>query len=89
MVHVRQYIQGDVNLNLTRWKGSRVVDIDYWDQPWEIEAHGIEVGLFTKFAKKEKLWEVFKGVQNPDSPIEAEPIGWKEVLDKNNTITIK
>ena len=77
MVHVKQYIAGDVNIALTRWRGTRVDDVDYWDQPWEIEAHGIEVGLFTKFVKKEKLWNVFKGVQNPDSPIISEPLGWK------------
>ena len=51
MVHVKQYIAGDVNMKLTRWKGTRVDDVDYWEQPWEIEAHGIEVGLFTKFVK--------------------------------------
>jgi hypothetical protein len=76
MVHVKQYIKGDVNMKLTRWKGMRVDDVDYWTQPWEIEAHGYESGLFTKFAVKEKLWEVFKGVQNPDSPIDSEPLGW-------------
>ena len=79
MVHVRQYIQGDVNIKLTRWKGTRIDEVDYWDQPWEIEAHGYESGLFTKFVREEKLWEVFKGVQNPDSPIEIEPLGWKEM----------
>ena len=77
MVHVKQYIAGDVNIALTRWRGTRVDDVDYWDQPWEIEAHGIEVGLFTKFVKHEKLWEVFARIQNPDSPIEPEPLGWK------------
>ena len=79
MVHVRQYIQGDVNIRLTRWKGTAVADVDYWDQPWEIEAHGYESGLFTKFAREEKLWNVFKGVSNPDAPIEPEPLGWKEM----------
>jgi hypothetical protein len=51
--------------------------MDYWVQPWELEAFGTEVGLFSKFAIKEKLWEVFYGVQNPDSPIIAESLGWK------------
>jgi hypothetical protein len=79
MVHVKQYIYGETNEKLSRWKGQRVDadSIDYWVQPWEIEAHGMEPGLFTKFAIKEKLWEVFKGVSNPDAPIEIEPIGWK------------
>jgi hypothetical protein len=80
MVHVKQYVYGETNESLTRWKGQRVDSdtIDYWVQPWEVEAHGYEAGLFTKFAIKEKLWNVFKGVQNPDSDIEIEPLGWKE-----------
>ena len=80
MVHVKQYVYGETNEKLTRWKGERVDSdtIDYWVQPWEVEAHGYEAGLFTKFAIKEKLWNVFKGVQNPDSDIEIEPLGWKE-----------
>ena len=54
MVHVRQYIQGDVNMRLTRWKGTRVDDVDYWTQPWEIEAHGREKGLYFRFLEYEK-----------------------------------
>ena len=80
MVHVKQYVYNETNETLTRWRGQRVDsdDVEYWDQPWEIEAHGYESGLFTKFAREEKLWEVFKGVCNPDAPIEPEPLGWKE-----------
>jgi hypothetical protein len=37
----------------------------------------MESGLFSKFAVKEKLWEVFFGIQNPDAPIEPEKLGWK------------
>ena len=50
---------------------------DYWDQPWEIDAHGRESGLLTKFAIKEELWEVFDGFRNPDLPIVSRPIKWK------------
>ena len=80
MVHVKQYSYKETNESLTRWKGQRVDSdsIDYWVQPWEVEAHGYEAGLFTKFAIKEKLWEVFDKVCNPDAPIEPESIGWKE-----------
>ena len=53
-------------------------DIDYWFEPWEVEARGLESALFTKFAIEEKLWNVFKDVNNLDEPIEVEPIGWKE-----------
>jgi hypothetical protein len=79
MTHIKQYAYNETNETLTRWKGMRVNsdDIDYWEQPWEIEAFGKETCLFSKFAIKEKLWEVFHGVQNPDSPIKPEPLGWK------------
>ena len=80
MTHIKQFAYNETNENLTRWKGLRVDpdNLEYWVQPWEIEAHGMESGLFTKFATKEKLWEVFKGIQNPDSPIVPEPLGWKQ-----------
>jgi hypothetical protein len=80
MTHIKQYVYGETNETLTRWKGIKIDsdNLDYWVQPWEIEAHGMESGLFTKFATKEKLWEVFTGIQNPDSPIIPESIGWKQ-----------
>ena len=80
MVHINQYVYGETNEAMTRWKGQRVDSdtIDYWVQPWEVEAHGYEAGLFTKFAIQEKLWEIFEGVTNPDSPISIEPLGWKK-----------
>ena len=77
MVHVKQYAIGDMNVNCTRWKGSKVETPDYWTEPWEIEAYGMTPGLFTKFAKEEKLWEVFEDVNDPDSTIISEPLGWK------------
>jgi hypothetical protein len=79
MTHIKQYAYSETNETLTRWKGNRVDSdvIDYWNQPWEIEAYGMESGLFSKFAVKEKLWEVFFGMQNPDAPIVSEPLGWK------------
>ena len=79
MTHIKQYAYNETNETLTRWKGKKVDSdsIDYWVQPWEIEAFGTEVGLFSKFAIQEKLWEVFFGIQNPDSPIVPESLGWK------------
>lgn len=49
MVHVKQYIRGEMkftsNLNKTRWRG-KVYDErklgSYWRHPWEIEAYGME-----------------------------------------------
>jgi hypothetical protein len=80
MVHIKQYAYDETNDNLTRWKGMPMnCDFaDYWRQPWEIEAYGIEAGLFRKFVVNEKLWEVFEGIDNPDSPIEEVSIGWKQ-----------
>lgn len=82
MVHIKQYVYGETNETLTRWKGIKVDSdvVDYWEQPWEIEAFGTEVGLFSKFAIKEKLWEIFNGVRDPDGPIEIEELGWKEPI---------
>ena len=79
MVHIKQYVYGETNETLTRWKGIKLDsdNIDYWVQPWEIEAYGMEPGLFTKFASKEKLWKIFEGISNPNSPIECKPLGWK------------
>jgi len=79
MVHVKQFLYGETNETLTRWKGMKISsDTNYYCQPWEIEAHGMEVSLFSRFAIKEKLWDVFEGVNNPDGPVKQTDIGWKE-----------
>ena len=79
MVHVKQYIEGETNDELTRWRGKKVNPdkIDYWVQPWEIDAYGREAGLITKFAISERLWEIFKDFSDPLSPIQHRPIAWK------------
>jgi len=78
MVHIKQFVYGETNESLTRWKGMKIAsDVDYYLQPWEIEAHGMEVSLFSRFAIKEKLWDIFEGVNNPDGPIDEKPLGWK------------
>lgn len=77
MVHIKQYAMGDMNVNCTRWKGTKVKSPDYWTEPWEIEAYGMQPGLWTKFAIQEKLWEVFEGVDNPETEIISEPLGWR------------
>lgn len=60
MVHVKQYARGElyqgVRVNKHRWQGKWISDnVKYWDQPWEIEAHGREIGLFMQWAEKEDL----------------------------------
>ena len=59
MVHVKQYARGElyqgIRVNKYRWQGKWVGNMDYWDEPWEIEAHGREAGLFIRWAEKEGL----------------------------------
>ena len=81
MVHVKQYINGELNDSMTTWKGKNVNSdkMDYWNQPWEIEAHGVEPGLFYKFVVMNQLWEVFEDFKNPATPIVSTPIKWKKM----------
>jgi hypothetical protein len=91
-VHIKQYVQGDLNDSQTEWKGEAYDSdaMDYYSLPWEVEAFGLEVGLFTNFAKKEVLWNVFEKVRNPDAVVEAEPIGWlnEDKLSKTKRPTV-
>jgi len=91
-VHIKQYVQGDLNDSQTEWKGEACDSdaMDYYSLPWEVEAFGLEVGLFTNFAKKEVLWNVFEKVRNPDAVVEAEPIGWlnEDKLSKTKRPTV-
>lgn len=48
MVHVKQYETGQ----LTQ---TNEINIDYWDRPSEIEAHGRETGLFIRWAEDSGL----------------------------------
>lgn len=84
MVHIKQYVKGETNDTLSKWKGVPIDPdtIDYYHHPWEMEAYSIETGLFTKFVVKEQLWNVFEEIGNPDSQIIEENIKWKNV--KNN-----
>lgn len=77
-VHIKQYADGDLNEEQTQWQGEPIDSdsMDYYELPYEIEAHGREIGLFTNFAKKESLWNIFEGVSNPDIPVKPVPIGW-------------
>lgn len=60
MVHAKQYARGELyestRQSKHRWHGEWLdKDPDYWDQPWEIEAHGREVGLFVRWAEENNL----------------------------------
>jgi hypothetical protein len=60
MVHVKQYARSELyqgtRVNKHRWQGKWLdKDPNYWDQPWEIEAHGREAGLFIRWAEANDL----------------------------------
>ena len=65
MVHVKQYARGELFESIGkhgkhRWQGEWLSDrskhvTEYWDQPWEIEAHGRECGLFVRWAQENNL----------------------------------
>jgi hypothetical protein len=79
MVHIKQFAHGETNETLSKWKGISIDSdaIDYYQHPWELEAYSLETGLWTKFAIKEELWNVFECIGNPDGPIEKLDIKWK------------
>lgn len=56
MVHVKQYARSELKQlgqKRFRFKQSYVSNkMDYWDLPWEIEAHGREIGLFVRWAER-------------------------------------
>lgn len=56
MVHVKQYARRELTGDST-WQGKTYnpKTTDYWDEPWEIEAHGRETGLFIRWAEHHKL----------------------------------
>jgi hypothetical protein len=78
LVHVKQYIEGETDDELSTWNGVNVCDEDYWSTPWEIDAYGREPGLITKFAINEALWEVFDDFRNPNRKITTGPIKWRK-----------
>ena len=60
MVHVKQYARGELyqgsRIAKHRWQGKWISNsVEYWDQPWEIEAHGRETGLFIRWAESQDL----------------------------------
>ena len=61
MVHLKQFAKGEMRdmmtADKTEWFGQTLHSRshDYYDLPWEIEAHGREVGLFVRWAEAYKL----------------------------------
>lgn len=64
LVHVKQYLNnqlydyvtGDVRFEGRVYKET-TADADYWESPWEIEAHGREYGIYAQF-KELKMKEM-------------------------------
>lgn len=56
MVHVKQYARKELKHD-HEWQGKTYnpKKVSYWDLPWEIEAHGREVGLFVRWAEENNL----------------------------------
>jgi hypothetical protein len=57
MVHVKQFARREMSPANEKWHGKTYnpKKVSYWDLPWEIEAHGREVGLFIRWAEKHNL----------------------------------
>jgi hypothetical protein len=64
MVHLKQFATREltsshVPAHISRWQGREVNEnlVNYWDLPWEIEAHGRERGLFYRFTDKVDIYK--------------------------------
>lgn len=53
LVHVRQYVRGELNEEMSYWRGAPVnpSEIPYAEQPWEIEAEEIGKALVAEYNK--------------------------------------
>jgi len=58
MVHVKQWAKDEMyeylnTIGMVRFKGEKVHldSLEYWDQPWEIEAYGKQLGLFIRYCE--------------------------------------
>ena len=61
MVHVKQYARGELkdfsrSIKICKWKGETLEQdkINYYDLPYEIEAHGREKGLFIRWFEQSR-----------------------------------
>lgn len=65
LIHAKQYAYGEMceryikKRMVTLWHGTDPGKLDYWDQPWEIEAYGLEPGLVAKFINRHRLYAYF------------------------------
>ena len=57
LVHAKQFARGELYQSSVtakhRWQGEWLnSNPEYWDLPWEIEAHGRELGLFIRWCEQ-------------------------------------
>lgn len=74
MVHIKQYARGELRYTKDGhgvWNGYSYDDEvhDYYDLPWEIEAHGREAGLVYQFLNKHPEWHGYLGLHHSKSEI--------------------
>jgi len=57
MVHVKQFARREMHPTKDDWYGKTYdpKKVNYWDLPWEIEAHGRECGLFVRWCEDNDL----------------------------------
>ena len=62
LVHVKQWAKGEFyqlqrERSVYKFNGQKfdTKKLDYWDTPWEIEAHGRAIGLVVQWARKNDL----------------------------------
>ena len=56
MVHVKQYVYGELDEEGMKWCGKRLTrDLPYHEQPWEIEAHDVGDILFVDYMEKHNV----------------------------------
>lgn len=77
MVHIKQYAKNEMRdmmrcSSSIKWHRETVNtdDVNYWDLPWEIEAHGREAGLYVRFRSQ---W--LKEKKNAKVAFKAQPNG--------------
>lgn len=60
LVHVKQFSRKELehteSVSYSTWYGKRYRTTNkYWELPWEIEAYGMELGLFNQWADDKKI----------------------------------
>lgn len=83
LTHIRQYATGKLkNRHLyCIWEGKKYgyTDIDYWEQPWELEAMAMELGAYTNFNTARPKYQLSRWKPTYKGRAES---GWKPLTDQ-------